>query len=129
VLGIAQIYENITGAFKLDLAKLSPGDLKLKLAGGLMPVAELMEKFTAPLTPQQAAAAQNWAKAARVFPALQLMENFDIKRIDFAPLNDLPPLPDVGPMTSIMKLGEAANAAGGAGGKKGAGKCPSCPLA
>jgi hypothetical protein len=87
-----------------------------------------MENLTAPLTPQQAANAQSWALASQFFPALQLMENFDLKRIDFAPLNDLPPLPNLGPMTAFMKLGEAANAAAAAG-KKGAGKCPSCPLA
>ncbi|OAM90490.1 hypothetical protein OH491_02020 [Termitidicoccus mucosus] len=123
VLSIAQTYENIAGFFKLDLARLNVRDLQVKLNAGLKPVAEVMGNLTESLTPQQAANAQSWAKASQFFPALQLMENFDIKRIDFAPLNDLPPLPNIGPMTSYMKLGEAAGAA-----KKGAPKCPSCPL-
>jgi hypothetical protein len=124
VLNIAQTYDNIASFFKLDLARLNISDLQIKLNAGLKPVAELMANLTESLTPQQAANAQSWAGASQLFPALQLMKNFDIKRIDFAPLDDLPPLPDLGPMTAYMKLGEAAGAA-----KKGAPKCPSCPLA
>ncbi|MDR0353894.1 MAG: hypothetical protein LBI02_11320 [Opitutaceae bacterium] len=124
ILGIAQTYDNVARFFKIDLARLNPGDFVAKIHTPLQRVAEITESLTETLTPRQAANAQSWTQASQFFPALRLMKNFDIGRIDFAPLQDLPPLPNVGPMTSLMTVGEAVGAA-----KKGAKKCPSCPLA
>lgn len=126
VLSLAQTNQNVVSYFKLDLAKLSPPNFIAKVGVPLQPLVAFGESIAESLTPAQAANAQSWAAASQFFPALKLMETIDLGRLDLTPLGDVPPLPNFGPVTSTLALGEAAKKAAG---KKAGKKCPQCPLA
>ncbi len=129
ILSITQTLQNVATFFKLDLAQLSGPVFIAKVGVPLQPVAKLAENLSALVSPAQAAAMQSWAAASQFFPALQLMQKMDIGRLDLAPLADLSPIPNFGPVTSALALGETAAAAPGAGKKSSGAKCPRCPLA
>ena len=128
LLSAAQVYQNTALFFKLDLAKLTPQMLIAKVGVPLQPLVTLAEQLNSapPLTPAQAANANTWVAAANIFPALQLMQTFDLARLDLAPLENLPDLSNAAAINNAMTLGEAAQSAAG---KSAAPRCPQCPLA
>lgn len=126
VLSITQTLQNVATFFKLDLAQLSGPVFIAKVGVPLQPLVKVSESLSAIVSPAQAAPMQSWAAAAQFFPALQLMQKMDIGRLDLAPLADLPPIPNFGPVTAALALGETASTAAK---KSGGAKCPQCPLA
>jgi len=107
-LSAVQTHHNIATFYKIDTASLTPDEFISKVGVPLQPAVEFSKKAIPPLSPEQAANAQSWASSSQYLPALKLMQNFDVSKLDLAPLSDIPPIPDFGVLASVLALNDAA---------------------
>jgi hypothetical protein len=114
---------NASQFFKADLGGLDPEAFSQKVCVPMQRAADAAANAQINLTPEQIAICGSYAQARQLTPALKLMQNFDVSKLDMAPLADLPEIPDVAPLSLSASLGETT------GGINKWEKCPQCTLA
>jgi hypothetical protein len=114
---------NASQFFKADLGGLDPQAFSEKVCVPMQRAADATANAQINLTPEQIAICGSYAQARQVTPALKLMQNFDVSKLDMAPLADLPEIPNAAPLSLSASLGETT------GSINKWEKCPQCTLA